>query len=105
METAIGQLDITPKLRVPYEGPYMIWKWLGPLDYEVHMFHGNPKIVHHNRLKPNHGLKQPPGYHWALTEAKRGGPQLLSAIASWEQRVNPVSQSGQLCRQKGAPPR
>ena len=24
METNTGQLDITPKLRVPYEGPYMI---------------------------------------------------------------------------------
>ena len=43
METNIGQLDITPKLRVPYEGPYMIRKWLGPLDYEVHMFCGSPK--------------------------------------------------------------
>ena len=32
METGIGQLDVTPKLRVPYEGPYMIWKWLGLLN-------------------------------------------------------------------------
>ena len=46
MGTDIGQLDVTPKLRVPYEGPYMIWKWLGLLNYEVHMFCGNPKIVH-----------------------------------------------------------
>ena len=55
METDIGQLDRAPKLRVPYEGPYMIQKWLGSLNYEVHMFQGNPKIVHHNRLKPYHG--------------------------------------------------
>ena len=55
----------------------MVWKWLGALDYEVHMFHGNPKIVHHNRLKPYHGLKRPPGYYRALTEAKRDGPQPL----------------------------
>ena len=79
----------------------MIWKQLGPLDYEVHMFHGNPKIVHHNRLKPYHGLKRPPGYHWALAEAKKNGPQLLLAIASQGQRVNPVFQGGQVCRQRG----
>ena len=98
METDIGQLDITP-----YEGLYMNWKQLGLLDYEVHMFHGNPKIVHHNRLKPYHGLKRPQGYHQALAEAKKNDPQPLSAIASWGQRVNPVFQSGQVCRQKGGP--
>ena len=74
METDIGQLDITPKLRVPYKGPYMIRKQLDPLDYEGHMFWANPKIVHHNRLKPYHGLKRPPGYHQALAEAKRKWP-------------------------------
>ena len=84
METDIGQLDKTPKLRVPYEGPYMIWKQLGLLDYEVHIFCGNSKIVHHNRLKPYYGLKRPPGYHWVLAEAKKNGPQSLSSIASWE---------------------
>ena len=103
METDIGQMDITPKLRVPYEEPYMVWKHLGLLDYEVHMFHGNPKIVHHNRLEPYHGLKRPPGSHRALAEAKRGGPQLPLAIASWGQGVSPVFQSGLLGRQKGDP--
>ena len=83
METDIGQLDIAPKLRVPFEGPYMVWKWLGALDYEVNMFCWNPKIVHHNRLKPYHGLKRPPGYYRALAEAKRDGPQLLLAVESW----------------------
>ena len=90
METDIGQLDITPKLRVPYEGPYMIWKQLGPLNYEVHMFHGNPRVVHHNRLKPYHALKRPPGYYQALAEAKKNNPQSLLAVASWGQWVNPV---------------
>ena len=104
METDIGQLDVTPKLRVPYKGPYMIQKWLGPLNYEVHMFRGNPKIVHHNRLKPYHGLKRPPGYHQALAEAKKNGPQPVVAMASWGQRVNPVCHSRQVCRQRGALP-
>ena len=82
----------------------MIWKWLGLLDYEVHMFCGNAKIVYHNRLKPYHGLKRPPGYHQALAEAKKNGPQPLSAIASHRQGVNPVFQGGQVCRQRGALP-
>ena len=54
-------------------------------------------------MKPYHGLKRSPGYHQALAEAKKNGPQLLLAIASWGQRVNPVFQSGQVCRQKGDP--
>ena len=83
LETDIGQLDIAPKLRVPYDGPYMVQKQLGALDYEVHMFRGNPKVVHHNRLKPYHGSKRPPGYYQALVEAKRDGPQLLLTIESW----------------------
>ena len=82
METDIGQLDVTPKLKVPYKGLYMIQKQLGLLNYEVHMFHGNPKIMHHNRLKPYHRLKRPPGYHWALAEAKKNGLQPLVAMAS-----------------------
>ena len=70
METDIGQLNIAPKLRVPYEGPYMIWKWLGALDCELHMDHGKTKGMNHNRLKPYHGLKRPPGYYCALVEAE-----------------------------------
>ena len=105
METDIGRLDIAPKLKVPYKGPYMVWKRLGALDYEVHMFHGSPKILYHYRLKPYHGLKRPPGYYRAFAEAKRDGSQLLLAVESWRQRVIPVSQGGQLCRQKRLPDR
>ena len=68
------------------------------------MFCGNTKIVHCNRLKPYHGLKRPPGYYRALAEAKRDGPQLQFAIESQGQSVSPVSQVGQLCRQREAPP-
>ena len=104
METNIGQLDIAPKLRVPYERPYKIQKQLGPLNYEVHMFQGNPKTVHHNRLKPYHGSKRLPGYHQALAEAKKNSPQLLLAMASQGQRVNLVLQGRQVCRQRGTLP-
>ena len=30
METDISQLATAPKLRVPYEGPFMIWRKTGP---------------------------------------------------------------------------
>ena len=82
----------------------MVQKWLGALDYELHMFYGNTQIVHHNRLKPYHGLKRPPGYYCAFAEAKRDGPQLQFAIESQGQRLSPVSQVGQLHRQREAPP-
>ena len=56
METDIRQLHVAPKLRVPYEGPYMILKKLGTLDYELYLEKGKHKVVHHNRLKPYLGL-------------------------------------------------
>ena len=43
-ETVVGQLNIAPKLRVPYKGLYMIWKQLGALDYELHMDQGKTKM-------------------------------------------------------------
>ena len=38
METDISQLDITSKLRVPYEGLHMIWRKIDPLDYELYIY-------------------------------------------------------------------
>ena len=32
LETDRGQVDVTHKLREPYEGPYMIYEQIGPLD-------------------------------------------------------------------------
>lgn len=71
METDVGQLDITPKLRVPYEGPFMVWRRVGPLDYELYLDRRKKKVVHYNRLKPYRGLRRPRGYYSALAEAKR----------------------------------
>ena len=103
METYIGQLNIAPKLRVPYEGPYTIQKWLGALDYELHMDHGKRMVVHQNRLKPYHGLKRPPGYYHALAEAKTDDPQSQVLVESLRQKLTPVFQVRQLCRQREAP--
>ena len=71
LESSAGQLDITPKLRVPYEGPFMVFKQIGGLDYQLYLGQGKKRVVHHNRLKPYYGLKRPPGYYKALAEAKR----------------------------------
>ena len=70
METDISQLDIAPKLRVPYEGPFMVWRKVGPLDYELYISKNQRKIVHHNRLKPYLGLFHPAGYYKILQAAK-----------------------------------
>ena len=70
LETDIGQLDVTPKLRVPYKGPYMIWRVTGPLDYELYISKNKKKIVHHNQLKPYLGLWRPAGYYKVLAAAR-----------------------------------
>ena len=55
-QTDISQLHITPKLRVAYEGPYLIIQKIGDLDYQIQLNQeGTVKIVHHNRLKPYKG--------------------------------------------------
>ena len=70
----------------------MIWKWLGALYYELHMDHRKTKVVHHNRLKPYHGFKRPPGYYYALAEGRRDGPQSLVLVPSQGQRLTFVLQ-------------
>ena len=70
LETDISQLDVAPKLRVPYEGPYMVWRITGPLDYELYISKKKKKVVHHNRLKPYLGLRRPAGYYKVLAAAK-----------------------------------
>ena len=49
----------------------MIYRQIGPLDYEIYLSKGKTKIVHHNRLKKYLGLKHPPGYFQALAAAKK----------------------------------
>ena len=103
LEIDVGQLNIAPKLRVPYEGPYMIQKQLGALEYELHLDHRKTKAVHHNRLKLYHGLKRPPGYYHALAEAKGDSPQPQVLIPSWGHRLTSVPQVVWLHRQRDSP--
>jgi hypothetical protein len=73
-QTDIGQLSITPKLRKPYEGPYLVIRNLGDLDYMIQMdASGKRKVVHHNRLKPYEGTRELKWAKAALAGAKKGG--------------------------------
>ena len=67
------QLKIAPKLRCPYEGPFLVVQKLNDLDYLIQFdAKGKRRVVHHNRLKPYFGkvkLKWPAG---ALKKGKAG---------------------------------
>ncbi len=67
--TEIGQLDVAPKLRRPFEGPFLVVERLSALLYVIQM--GKTKarrVVHHNRLKPYYGDQILP---WAKAALKK----------------------------------
>ena len=67
--TDISQLATAPKLRVPYEGPYVIVKRLNDLNYVIQLnAKGSKKLVHHNRLKPYFGNKK---FNWVNAAIKK----------------------------------
>ena len=52
-----SQLDLAPKLRVPFQGPYLILAKIGDLDYKIQLdAKGKQKVVQHNKLKPYEGV-------------------------------------------------
>lgn len=54
--SALKQLKITPKLRNPYEGPYLVLKKFNELNYLVQFGANGPqRVMHYNKLKPHHG--------------------------------------------------
>ncbi|XP_064620321.1 uncharacterized protein LOC135483366 [Lineus longissimus] len=58
--TDISQLEIAPKLRKAFQGPYLIIKKVNDLDYVLQMDkRGKTKLVHHNKLKPYEGQSPP----------------------------------------------
>jgi hypothetical protein len=65
----LQQQDITPKLRVPYEGPFLVVEKVNDLDYVVQFnSKGKRRVVHHNRLKPYRGDKKLPWARQALRQ-------------------------------------
>ena len=56
LESDLGQQDLAPKMRRPYEGPYLVLRRLGDLNYMVQLDRkGAKRVVHFNRLKPYRG--------------------------------------------------
>jgi hypothetical protein len=55
-----NQQHIAPKLRVTYEGPFLVTRKINDQIYEMQVnAKGNKKVVHHNRLKPYEGKNIP----------------------------------------------
>ena len=54
----LKQLKTAPKLRRPFEGPYLVMDKINDLDYAIQLdSHKKRKVVHHNKLKPYEGEK------------------------------------------------
>ena len=58
-----------PKLYLPYIGPFVVVKKLSDLDYLIQDApHRNPRLVHHNKLKPYEGSTR---FRWAPAAIER----------------------------------
>ena len=67
-----GQLRLAPKLRSPYEGPFLVVGKLNDLDYIVQFnSKGTKRVIHHNRLKPYLGTEKLKWARAALAKAKK----------------------------------
>jgi hypothetical protein len=67
--TQRSQLHLSPKLRNPFEGPFVVLKRVNDLLYQVQFErHGDKQVVHHNKLKPYLGDKV---ITWAKAAVKK----------------------------------
>lgn len=60
------QLDVTPKLRSPFDGPYLVIQRISDLNYRIQL--DAKWVVHHDKLKPYLGTRVIP---WAKQALKR----------------------------------
>ena len=80
LEMDRNQFHITPKLRVPYQGPYMVYRTHG-VDCELQLEQGRRYWFNHNRLKPYTGIRFPTGYIQALAAAKAEEAKRRASLA------------------------
>ena len=71
-ETHRNQFHMAPKLRSPYQGPYVIYGKSG-INYRLIMEDGSRLWVNHNKLKPYKGPLEPIGYKTAMKKAAEQG--------------------------------
>ena len=67
--TESRQLQIAPKLRNPFDGPFLILKKYNDLNYRLQLdARGTQRVVHYNKLKPYKGTAR---LLWAKSALKR----------------------------------
>ena len=68
-ETQHAQLDVAPKLRNPYDGPFLVLRRLNDLTYVLQLDkHGTQRVVHCNKLRPYQGKAS---LSWARSALKK----------------------------------
>ena len=92
--TEISQLDIAPKLRVNFQGPYLVLAKLRDLDYRGQLdANGKQKFVHHGKLMPYKGEHILPWAKSALKASKSKTKLAPLARKTQENKCDLVSQS------------
>jgi len=75
--TQSSQLKIAPKLRCPFEGPFLVLERINDLDYVIQTnSKGTKKVIHHNKLKPYLGTQV---LDWSQKALKSHTPILAQA--------------------------
>lgn len=65
----LSQLHLAPKLRNPYNGPFLIVRKLNDLNYRIQFNKkGTTRVVHYNKLKPYNGDKK---LKWSKSALKK----------------------------------
>ena len=65
----LNQLHIAPKLRNPYDGPFLVLKKLNDLNYVIQYGEGGARrVLHYNKLKPFRGDNNP---SWVKTAMRK----------------------------------
>ena len=76
--TEMGQVAITPKLRVPYKGPVLVLRQVTPLNYIIQLDEkGTQRLIRHDKLKPYEGTQVVPWAKSALTKYQKRRPQRM----------------------------
>jgi transposase InsO family protein len=93
-QTDISQLHIAPKLRKPYEGPYVVVKRVNDLNYVIQLdAKGKRRFVHHNKLKPYKGDLR---FKWAKSAINRAKSEATLKIDE-PQVIRCINKKKMLC--------
>ena len=92
--TEISQLDIVPKLRVNFQGPYLVLAKLGDIDYRIQLdVKGRQRVEQYDKLKPYEGEQSLPWTKSAIKTSKSKTKLASLARKTQENTFDLVSQS------------